>query len=116
MRSAVVTAGAAATRYTGFVLHDRLAAMIQVRVLFFGMLKDIAGRAVDSLELVDGSTLRDLVEHYQQGLPKMREMSTSIAMAVNSEYAGLERELKTGDEVGLLPPVSGGAPRTSNVR
>ncbi len=90
--------------------------MIQVRVLFFGMLRDMAGRASDSLELGDGSTLRELVEHYQQRFPGMREMSSSIAMAVNSEYAGLERKLNVGDEVGLLPPVSGGANRTSMVR
>ena len=89
---------------------------MQVRVLFFGMLQDIVGRATDSLDLDENSTLRDVVEWYQQRFPKLQELSASIAMAVNSEYAGLDTPLRTGDEVGLLPPVSGGTPRTSIVR
>jgi molybdopterin converting factor subunit 1 len=89
---------------------------MQVRVLFFGILKDVVGLATDSIDLRENSTLRDVVEHYQQRFPKLRELSSSIAMAVNSEYAGLDTQLGAGDEVGLLPPVSGGVPRTSIVR
>lgn len=89
---------------------------MQVRVLFFGMLKDLVGRGSESLELASDASLRDLVCHYQERFPKLAEMAGSIAMAVNSEYAGPERKLKNGDEVGLLPPVSGGTPRTSIVR
>jgi molybdopterin synthase catalytic subunit len=37
-------------------------------------------------------------------------------MSVNQEYAGPDSRLKSGDEVGLLPPVSGGAPRAFIVR
>jgi MoaE-MoaD fusion protein len=86
---------------------------MQVRVLFFGMLKDIVGRASESLELADDAVLADLVSHYQARFPRLQEISTSIAMAVNSEYAGPQQSLKPGDEVGLLPPVSGGTPRAS---
>lgn len=89
---------------------------MQVRVLFFGILKDVVGLATDSIDLRENSTLRDVVEHYQQRFPKLRELSSSIAMAVNSEYAGLDTQLRAGDEVGLLPPVSGGVPRASIVR
>jgi len=89
---------------------------MQVRVLFFGMLKDIVGRASESLELASDATLREVVGHYQERFPRLREMAGSIAMAVNSEYASPEWKLKAGDEVGLLPPVSGGAPRASIIR
>jgi len=79
-------------------------------------LKDVVGLGTDSIDLGENSTVGDVVEHYQQRFPKLRELSASIALAVNSEYAGLDTQLRAGDEVGLLPPVSGGAPRTSIVR
>jgi MoaE-MoaD fusion protein len=79
-----------------------------IRVLFFGMMKDLATRESDSLELPEGSTLADLIEHYQAQLPRLKELVSSLAMSVNQEYAGPEVKLHAGDEVALLPPVSGG--------
>ena len=89
---------------------------MQVRVLFFGMLKDLVGRGADSLSLPEGATLGDLVSHYEANTPRLRDLLPSIALAVNREYAGPEAKLRPNDEVALLPPVSGGAPRTSIAR
>jgi molybdopterin synthase catalytic subunit/molybdopterin converting factor small subunit len=80
---------------------------MQIRVLFFGILKDIAGRGSDSLTLPENATLSDVLSHYEQTIP--RELMSSLAMSVNQEYAGPEARLRPGDEVALLPPVSGGA-------
>jgi molybdopterin synthase catalytic subunit len=80
------------------------------------MLKDWAGRSDDSLDLPEGATLGDLVEHYESRIPKLKDFAASIAMSVNQEYARPESRLKPGDEVGLLPPVSGGALRADIVR
>jgi MoaE-MoaD fusion protein len=81
---------------------------MRVRVLFFGVLKDVAGRASDSVELPSGATVGELLGHYERQVPKFRELLPSIALSVNQEYAGPEAELHAEDEVGLLPPVSGG--------
>jgi molybdopterin synthase catalytic subunit len=81
---------------------------MRVRVLFFGVLKDLAGRSSELLELPDGAVVRDLLTHYVSEVPPMGESLASIAVAVNQEYAGPEAVLKADDEVGLLPPVSGG--------
>jgi molybdopterin converting factor subunit 1 len=90
---------------------------MQVRVLFFGMLKDIVGRAEDSVRLPDPSTLGDLLSHYESGFPPLKDVLKSLAASVNEEYAGPEAPLKNGDEVALLPPVSGGAgPQCAIVR
>jgi MoaE-MoaD fusion protein len=89
---------------------------MQVRVLFFGMLKDIVGQASDSLDLGNEATVGDLVGHLESRFPKLKEMSGSIATAVNSEYSSPEWKLRAGDEVALLPPVSGGSPRASITR
>jgi molybdopterin synthase catalytic subunit len=89
---------------------------MQVRVLFFGMLKDWMGRGSDSLSLPEGACLRDVVTHYEALVPRMRDFAASIAMSVNQEYAGGDHKLRSGDEIGLLPPVSGGAARAAIVR
>ncbi len=82
---------------------------MQVRVLFFGVLKDLAGQAADSLSLPEPATLRDLLNHYEARIPGLRTLSSSIAMSINQHYAGPEARLQPEDEVALLPPVSGGA-------
>jgi molybdopterin synthase catalytic subunit/molybdopterin converting factor small subunit len=84
---------------------------MRVRVLFFGMLKDLAGRSEDSLELPDSSTLADLLVHYQRSLPRIEAYLPAIALSLNQEYALPSAALHDRDEVGLLPPVSGGADR-----
>jgi MoaE-MoaD fusion protein len=89
---------------------------MQVHVLFFGMLKDVAGRATDLLNLPEGATLGDVLNHYEERIPGLKDFLPSIAMSVNREYAGPEMKLSANDEIALLPPVSGGALQVSMVR
>jgi MoaE-MoaD fusion protein len=81
---------------------------MRVRVLFFGMLKDRMGKSSDLLELPDGASIRDLLAHYETEVPRLKESLPALAVAVNQVYASPEAKLKAGDEVALLPPVSGG--------
>jgi len=85
---------------------------MRVRVLFFGMLKEMTGKAADSIELPEGASVRDLLAHYERQVPRLKDSFSSLALAVNQQYAGTETPLKAGDEVALLPPVSGGAGET----
>jgi len=79
-----------------------------VHVLFFGLLTDVVGRRSETLPLPEGSTLRDLLAHYQSNFPRINGLASSLAISLNHEYAPLTSALHDGDEVGLLPPVSGG--------
>lgn len=81
---------------------------MRVQVLFFGVLKEFAGSAGETLELAEGSTAGDILEHYRARVPRFADYAKSLAISVNREYAQPDRTLKDGDEVGLLPPVSGG--------
>jgi MoaE-MoaD fusion protein len=83
---------------------------MQIRVLFFGVLKDLAGRSSDVLTLPEQATVSEVVEHYEQRISRLKGMLSSIAISINQEYARPEAILKSGDEVALLPPVSGGLP------
>jgi molybdopterin synthase catalytic subunit len=86
---------------------------MRVRVLFFGVLKDLAGKSGDSLDLPDGSSVRDVLARYERQIPRLKALLSSLALAVNQQYAGPDTKLKADDEVALLPPVSGGAPEAA---
>ncbi|MGC2618597.1 MAG: molybdenum cofactor biosynthesis protein MoaE [Acidobacteriaceae bacterium] len=79
---------------------------MRINLLAFGILHDHFP-ATGPLELPAGATVRDLVERCQEMVPTVPW--SSIAVAVNREYAPATHSLAEGDEVALLPPVSGGS-------
>jgi molybdopterin synthase catalytic subunit len=75
-----------------------------VRVRLFAQLRERAGRSELEVELPEGASVRDAIDavgDVAAGLP--------VVMAVNREYAREDVELRAGDELALIPPVSGGA-------
>ena len=82
---------------------------MRIQVLFFGMLRDLTGRSEESLELPDGARLETVFDHYASQFPRLREMASSIVLARNQEFARPDVLLGDGDEVALMPPVSGGS-------
>jgi molybdopterin synthase catalytic subunit len=88
---------------------------MRIRVLLFGQLKDIIGRTEENLELQPGSRVSDLMARYGEQFPKFRAIAGSIACSVNREYVTSSSVLHEADEVGLLPPVSGGAPASTAI-
>jgi len=89
---------------------------MKIGVLFFGVLKDVVGRSGETIDLPDLARVRDVLSYYAREAPRFEAMAPALAIAVNQEYAGAERELREGDEVGLLPPVSGGSAEGGEVR
>jgi molybdopterin synthase catalytic subunit len=82
---------------------------MQVRVLFFGVLKDIVGRSEDVLETASDATLASVFESYAERFATLREKRPSILFARNREFSRPETTLQEGDEIAFLPPVSGGS-------
>ncbi len=82
---------------------------MQVTVLFFGALKDLAGRGSDLLLLPEGATISDLLAHYEAQFPRLKAYLPAIATSINQEYVTRGAGLHDLDEVALLPPVSGGS-------
>lgn len=81
---------------------------MQIRVLFFGVLKDLVGRSSETVELPAGARVDDLLSRYSRHFARIQDMLPSLALSVNQEYSQSDRLLHEGDEVALLPPVSGG--------
>ena len=77
---------------------------MQVTVRLFAVLRERAGAGSVDLELPDGARVGDALAELgslAEGLP--------LVMAVNREYAPEDRVLDPGDELALIPPVSGGS-------
>ena len=84
---------------------------MEVTVRLFAMLRERAGAREVTLELPDGARVSDALAELgsiAQGLP--------LVMAVNREYADEDQVLDPGDELALIPPVSGGEAAVQHVR
>ncbi len=81
---------------------------MQVRVLYLGMLRELAGRDREVVQLSDGARLSDLYAELQQRIPKLQDFRNAIALSINYEYSDGAAVLQDNDEVALIPPVSGG--------
>jgi molybdopterin converting factor subunit 1 len=81
---------------------------MRVRVLFFGVLKDIVGRASEDAELPAGASLGEALASYRARFPRMEEIAGTLLAARNREFADFSTRLDEGDEIAFLPPVSGG--------
>ena len=88
----------------------KISKAVKINVLLFGTLKDIYGAHREELTLPEGATVESIAVHYRERAPEQTTLLAAIAFAVNSEFAALTKPLSEGDEVALLPPVSGGAP------
>ena len=87
-----------------------------MRVLYLGILKELSGHDSEWIHVEEGSTVRDVWSSLGQRVPRLAQYQRSVATAVNHSYAPADTVLREGDELALLPPVSGGAERVSIVR
>jgi molybdopterin converting factor subunit 1 len=78
-----------------------------VKVLCFGITKEILGNFEKEIELEDGGTVNDLKSKLIAEYPDFSKL-TSLRIAVNEEYGNEALVLTEKDEVVLIPPVSGG--------
>lgn len=83
---------------------------MRVRVLYFGILRDVAGQHSQELNLDDGASVGDLWKSLREQNSHLDRFDRAVAIAVNHAYSTPDQQLTDGDEVALLPPVSGGAP------
>ncbi len=81
---------------------------MRVQVRLFAAARAVVGQGEVSVELEDGSTVGDFMERFLVRYPELAEMAGSLLLAVNREFADQSVGLKDGDEVGVMPAVSGG--------
>lgn len=81
---------------------------MNIRLLLFASCRDAVGGKELDLEVEEGIDAGSLREELAQRYPQLRPLKEKLLMAVNAEYVDDQTVLKGGDEVALIPPVSGG--------
>ena len=82
---------------------------MRVQVVLFGSIRESVGKAQLHLDLPDDSNAGAVWAELRKSTPTLARFDRSVALAVNQAFADPSTLLKDGDEVGLLPPVSGGS-------
>ncbi len=78
-----------------------------LKILTFGIARDLIGSSVLTIEMTEGATVDDLKQQILALYPRFIALS-SLMIAVNAEYGNETTTLHEGDEIALIPPVSGG--------
>jgi MoaD family protein len=90
---------------------------LRVRTLYFARLRELTGREAEELDVLEGSRCIDVVraiaERYGEDLRRYLfdesgSLRRSFAIALNGERAAPEAEVREGDTVVVIPPISGG--------
>ena len=82
---------------------------MKVQVRLFAGLHDLLGQRQITLELADGATVSDLREQLGRQYPVVFPFLSTLVCAVDEEFVPLDHSLREGDDVALIPPVSGGS-------
>jgi len=80
-----------------------------VHVRLFARYRELAGTSSLSLDVPAKSSAIDVFDRVADRYPEMRPMRSSTLMAIDAEFVRPETELADGEELALMPPVSGGA-------
>lgn len=81
---------------------------MKVRVRLFAVLADWAGTNELTLELPESATGEELFTRLEAHIPRVKELKNSLRLAVNREYVPWSAAIESGDEIAIIPPVSGG--------
>ena len=80
---------------------------MKIKLLCFGITKEMVGVFENQMEIEDGTTVGVFMENLKKEYPVLNKLN-SLRIAVNEDYAEMTQILSEKDEVVLVPPVSGG--------
>ncbi|HEX9164227.1 MAG TPA: molybdopterin converting factor subunit 1 [Thermoanaerobaculia bacterium] len=81
---------------------------MNVRLLYFAVLRDITGKSETDVLLRDGTKAVEVWESLRKQYAQLADYRTPPMIAVNESYAAPDTVLREGDELAFIPPVAGG--------
>ncbi len=81
---------------------------VNITILYFAFIKELTGVKADTMKLPYGSTIQNLLTNILNIYPQINSLIKSVKVSVNYKVVDKNTILKDGDEVALLPPISGG--------
>ena len=80
---------------------------MKVNVKFFALGRELVGNSSLEIEMNENDNIKNLIDRLHKEHPKFKELK-SFLVAVNMEYADFQKSLNDGDQIAIIPPVSGG--------
>jgi MoaE-MoaD fusion protein len=81
---------------------------MNITVRYFAIMREQLGKSVESLSMNDGTTAGDIFDIVTRDVPRLAGLRKAVMVMVNEEYVEPGHLLQDGDDVALIPPVSGG--------
>ncbi len=85
-----------------------MSSKIRLNVKFFSSVRDVIGQKSVEIEVDKNMTAEQLLEHLKKKYSGLDDLKKQVIVAVNKNTVPKNKRLEDGDEVALLPPVSGG--------
>lgn len=82
---------------------------MKIQLRYFAILREVLGRSEEVREVDQGTTAGALYDQLAVDVPRIAGLKRSVMLMVNQEYVPADHPLQDGDELALIPPVSGGA-------
>lgn len=89
---------------------------MEVRLRYFAIVRETLGRTEETRTVDPGTTAGELFDLLARETPRLAPMRPATMLMVNQEFASSDRALRDGDELALIPPVSGGGADTGRFR
>jgi molybdopterin converting factor subunit 1 len=81
---------------------------MKVKVRLFARIRELAGISEMEVEIGEGMSVEEVFELVRARIPRLAGQQLPVAFAVNARYVTPEHPVRPGDEVAIIPPVSGG--------
>jgi MoaE-MoaD fusion protein len=82
---------------------------VDIDIRYFAIIREIVGRSAERRQLPHGATAGDVFDELIRANPRLERMRPVTMLMVNNAYVTHAHELHDGDELALIPPVSGGS-------
>ena len=81
---------------------------MKIHVQFYAQLRDLVGTRELDIDLLEGATVHDLLAEIYSQQPTLRPHDKSILIGAGVEFVDSNYQLKSGEEIAIMPPVQGG--------
>ncbi len=82
---------------------------MQLVIKYFALFREVIGTSEEVIEVQDGTTVQNVREHVNRRAPELAPLLDRSMIMRNQEYVDSEQQLSDGDEIAVIPPVSGGS-------
>lgn len=90
---------------------------MNITIHYFAIMREHLGKSTETLDIPEGTTAGEIFQLAISDTPRLAALERAVMVMVNEEYVEPDHVLQPGDEVALIPPVSGGddAPKLFSV-